>query len=235
MATEKQIRKLIGRFLEHVHLFKNIEKEDTQWAIRNPKEAIKTIVAALADQAKVAARQILKFRYSFILNRVSSHSIDECFESDDDVIYSCELDFEGWTPRDRKAHMGGVYDVTTVLESSHSIELAAAVVGVSLNLNNITHCELEDLQRKLINDGHCVEMKQIDIDARRCAAGEMGVSLSRDGYTTVYFVDNYNDTVSVVYVHPDHSGNDSYTWKVVKMSIENPHHWQPGSRVVSCN
>jgi hypothetical protein len=74
-------------------------------------------------------------------------------------------------------------------------------------------------------------MKQIEREIERVEAGEK-TSLAKDGNITFFFIENYDGSVSVVFVY--WSSNNS-RWNVHVYRFDDDVRWGPGARVVSRN
>lgn len=181
----------------------------------------------LQNKLELVWKSIFKLFSTFNLKAVPEHNTKECFQNSDGIKYWRDNDLDDWTPQERKAHEGGVYKAETLTERASFREIAIHVLNVEdENISNV------ELMRRLKEEEHTVEMKQIEDEIKRFEAGATDTSLAKDGSITFFFVENYDGSVLVVdvYWHRDLGG-----WDVAIRRFGRDYRWRPGRRVVSRN
>jgi hypothetical protein len=126
---------------------------------------------------------------------VSTHNMAGCFQDSDGVKFYRDPDLDSWTPGDRKEHKGGRYNVDSLTRRQQFRQIAAQILGIENVVDNSRDPELQEL---LIERGHCVEPKQIEDLVRGFEQGKQNTGLEKDDKATFFFVDNHDETVSVV-------------------------------------
>jgi|AntRauTorcE11897_2_1112592.scaffolds.fasta_scaffold07641_7 hypothetical protein len=226
MTNEKQLSKLLGILVEHMVFFKNLSTEDAQWIIEKPKEAISLFLSAVAERSKGAMKRIITPFTEFNLQPVSEHGAKDCFQNDKKVKFWRDKDLDTWTPQKRKAHEGGEYITQGLTESSSFREMSISILNVSDE-----KISDEELQKQIIKAGHCVEMKQIDQKIKRFETNRGNSPLSKDGKVTFFFVNNQDESVSVIGVRW-YSGDGKWSVSIFRFDYGS-RRWFFEDRVVS--
>ena len=156
---------------------------------------------------------------SVVLKAVPEHRTEDCFQNKE-VQYWRDSDLDTWTPQKRKGHKGGEYLFNVLNHHVSFREMALEILGVvGEDTSN------EELQKLLIERGHCVEMKQIE---NLIEEGE----IAKDGNISFFFVDNGDNTLSVVRAG---WGSACGEWYVRIYGFGNYARWNPGDRILSHN
>lgn len=213
-------------------LFSQLRKvmELTDEGKRDP-ENVSNLLQAIIYNSKydvIEIESLIFTRFSeTTLLPVPEHNTKDCFQDDGNIKFWRDSDLDTWTPQKRKARQGGEYSADSLTESVSFREMAASILGINLETEKVRD---EELQKQLIEDGHCVEMKQIDQEIKSFKPDKKDALIAKDGEITFFFVENYGGTVSVVSV--DWSSDDG-EWSVSIYGFGNDIHWSPGGRVVS--
>lgn len=85
MATEQQIPKLAGSFVEHQSGFAALSTEDAQWVIAETKNAITLFVEAIKNRTKAVANKLLEFVTSVTVPSVKQFVADDHFKHGETV------------------------------------------------------------------------------------------------------------------------------------------------------
>lgn len=215
--SEQQVAKLAGALVEHQKHFGAMSKDDRQWAIQNTETAIGLFADAVKNRVNRKDQEQKK-----LLELVATVPVAACER------FVAKEHFKVDTRRKAKVKIAFLWDNF----SKHFLpKTEEGVLAGELKVHKLLQSSLDGPIMTELGDPRAYSTALADMWAMLVSQpnGEEG-ALRVNGYANIFYIHDTEGNLWAVdaYWHSDAGG-----WDVYARSVEDPHGWHGGLRVVS--